>query len=166
MPSNWRARRVITRSFRTARAKQRIRLSPILRSRRQPDRSRRDRLRAPIALRNTTSSCGSKNSLAPRRDSQGRQFFPDLFHDTALIVMASATSLPESSSEYRVRLADKADTAALVRLINAAFIVEKPIIDGDRINAEKVRVLFETGKFLLLEESSQLVSCIYAEIIK
>jgi len=78
--------------------------------------------------------------------------------------MASATSLPESSSEYRVRLADSADTDALVRLINAAFIVEKPIIDGDRINAEKVSALFETGKFLLLEEGSQLVSCIYAEI--
>jgi GNAT superfamily N-acetyltransferase len=78
--------------------------------------------------------------------------------------MASATSLPESSSEYRVRLADSADTDPLVRLINAAFIVEKPIIDGDRINAEKVSALFETGKFLLLEEGSQLVSCIYAEI--
>ena len=78
--------------------------------------------------------------------------------------MASATSSPESSSEYSVRLADRADTDALVRLINAAFIVEKPIIDGDRINAEKVSALFETGKFLLLEEGWQLVSCIYAEI--
>src|SRR5258705_13038265 len=78
--------------------------------------------------------------------------------------MASGTSSPESSSEYRVRLADNADTDALVRLINAAFIVEKPIIDGDRINAEKVSALFETGKFLLLEEGSQLVSCIYTEI--
>ncbi len=42
--------------------------------------------------------------------------------------MASATSLPESSAEYRVRLANSADTDALVRLINTAFIVEKPII--------------------------------------
>jgi ribosomal protein S18 acetylase RimI-like enzyme len=78
--------------------------------------------------------------------------------------MASATSLPESSPQYRVRLADGADTDALVRLINAAFIVEKPIIDGDRIDAEKLNALFGTGKFLLLEEGSQLVSCIYVEV--
>ena len=63
--------------------------------------------------------------------------------------MASATSSPESSAEYRVRLANSADTDALVRLINTAFVVEKPIIDGDRINAEKVNAF---------------VSCIYVEI--
>src|SRR6266850_1324321 len=164
MPSNWRARRVITRSFRTGRAKQRIRLSPTLRSRRQPDRSRRDRLRAPIVLRNTTNSCGSKNSLAQRHVFRGGQFFPDTFQDTAPIIMASATSLPESSSEYRVRLADTADTDALVRLINAAFVVEKPIIDGDRITAEKVSPLFKPGKFLLLKEGSQLLICISADL--
>ena len=54
--------------------------------------------------------------------------------------MASATSSPESSAEYRVRLANSADTDALVRLINTAFVVEKPIIDGDRINAAGVDI--------------------------
>jgi len=78
--------------------------------------------------------------------------------------MASATSSPESSAEYRVRLANSADTDALVRLINTAFVVEKPIIDGDRINAGKVNAFFESGEFLLLEEGPQLVSCIYVEI--
>ena len=78
--------------------------------------------------------------------------------------MAIATSAQESSPEYRVRLAEAADTDALVRLINAAFVVEKPIIDGDRITAEKLSALLETGKFLLLEEGSQLLSCIYVKV--
>jgi ribosomal protein S18 acetylase RimI-like enzyme len=78
--------------------------------------------------------------------------------------MASATSKPESSGEYRVRLAASTDTDALVGLINRAFIVERPIIDGHRINAEKLSALFDTGKFLVLEEGSQLASCIYVEV--
>lgn len=75
--------------------------------------------------------------------------------------MQDATSL---SRDYRVRLADAGDTDALVSLINAAFIVEKPIIEGDRINAQKLAALFGTGKFLVLEADSGLVSCIYIEI--
>jgi ribosomal protein S18 acetylase RimI-like enzyme len=61
-------------------------------------------------------------------------------------------------------LANAGDTDALVSLINAAFIVEKPIIDGDRINADKLHELFDTGKFLLLEADSNLVCCVYIEI--
>jgi GNAT superfamily N-acetyltransferase len=75
--------------------------------------------------------------------------------------MQTGTSL---SPQYQVRLATAEDTATLVSLINAAFLVEKPIIDGDRINAEKLAALFATGKFLLLEENSQLASCVYIEI--
>ena len=75
--------------------------------------------------------------------------------------MQDATSL---SPDYSVRLANAGDTDALVSLINAAFIVEKPIIDGDRINVEKVAELFSIGKFLLLEADSGLVSCVYIEI--
>ena len=75
--------------------------------------------------------------------------------------MQTGTSL---SPQYHVRLATADDTDALVRLINAAFIVEKPIIEGDRVNAERLAALFAIGKFLLLEENSQLVSCVYIEI--
>ena len=75
--------------------------------------------------------------------------------------MQNATSI---SPDYRVRLANADDADALVCLINAAFIVEKPIIDGDRINAEKLAELFSTGKFLLLEADSSVVSCVYIEI--
>jgi len=75
--------------------------------------------------------------------------------------MQDATSL---SPDYKVRLANADDTDGLVSLINAAFVVEKPLIDGDRIDAEKMRELFGTGKFLILEADAQLVCCVYMEI--
>jgi predicted N-acetyltransferase YhbS len=75
--------------------------------------------------------------------------------------MSSALNL---APVVRLRLARTADTVALVHLINAAFIVEKDAIEGDRIDSEKVQALFATGQFFLLEDSSQLAGCIYAEI--
>ena len=75
--------------------------------------------------------------------------------------MQGATSF---APNYRVRMADADDTEALVCLINAAFAVEKPIIDGDRIDLERLSDLYHSGKFLLLEENGQLVSCVYVEI--
>ncbi len=39
----------------------------------------------------------------------------------------------------RIRLAKDADAEPLTRLINAAFRVEQPFIEGDRINPEGVR---------------------------
>lgn len=69
-----------------------------------------------------------------------------------------------SSPQYRVRLADPADTDGLVLLINAAFAVEKIVIEGDRIDRDRVRALFETGNFLLLYEAEQLLGCVYVEV--
>ncbi len=74
------------------------------------------------------------------------------------------TGAVHSSPEVRVRLAEATDTDALVRLINEAFAVEKLVIEGERIDSEKVRALFETGNFLLLYEGDQLVGCVYAEV--
>jgi predicted N-acetyltransferase YhbS len=68
------------------------------------------------------------------------------------------------SSELRVRLAEKTDTGALVRLINAAFAVEKIVIEGERIDSEKVRALFETGNFLLLYDAVELLGSVYVEV--
>ena len=69
-----------------------------------------------------------------------------------------------SSPEIHLRLAGAADTEALVRLINEAFAVEKIVIEGERIDAEKARALFETGSFLLLFEAERLVGCVYVEV--
>jgi N-acetylglutamate synthase-like GNAT family acetyltransferase len=74
------------------------------------------------------------------------------------------TGAVHSSPEVHLRLAEAADTEALVRLINQAFAVEKIVIEGQRIDAEKARALFETGNFLLLFEAQQLVGCVYVEV--
>jgi predicted N-acetyltransferase YhbS len=74
------------------------------------------------------------------------------------------TGAAHSSPEVQLRLAEAADTEALVRLINEAFAVEKIVIEGERIDSEKVRALFETGNFLLLYEAQQLVGCVYVEV--
>lgn len=52
----------------------------------------------------------------------------------------------------------------LARLINAAFLVEQPFIEGDRINPDGVRAYMEKGKFLLAEDSAGLAGCVYVEL--
>jgi len=74
------------------------------------------------------------------------------------------TGAVHSSPEVHLRLAEAADTEALVRLINEAFAVEKIVIEGERIDSEKVRALFKTGNLLLLYEAEQLVGCVYVEV--
>src|SRR5258708_20500152 len=73
------------------------------------------------------------------------------------------TGAVHSSPEGHLRVAEAADTDALVRLINEAFAVEKVVIEGERIDSEKVRALFEIGNFLLLE-AEQLLGCVYGEV--
>jgi N-acetylglutamate synthase-like GNAT family acetyltransferase len=74
------------------------------------------------------------------------------------------TGAVHSSPEVQLRLAEAADSEALVRLINEAFAVEKIVIEGERIDSEKVRALFATGNFLLLFEAEQLLGCVYVEV--
>jgi GNAT superfamily N-acetyltransferase len=64
----------------------------------------------------------------------------------------------------RIRLALETDVEPLVRLINSAFRVELPFIDGDRINAEGVRTYMARGKFLVAEDSTGLAGCVYVEL--
>lgn len=73
-------------------------------------------------------------------------------------------SLAQSDS-LRIRLAQETDVEPLVRLINTAFIVEQPFIEGDRTNPAGVRAYMQTGKFLLAEDSSRaLAGCVYVEL--
>jgi len=67
-------------------------------------------------------------------------------------------------NEIRTRLAGSLDVDALVRLINAAFVVERPIFDGDRTSPEGVRAYLRKGKFLAAEDSAGLAGCVYVEI--
>ena len=65
-----------------------------------------------------------------------------------------------------MRTALLSDVDALTQLINAAFVVEKPFFDGDRVNPEKVRAFMGTGQFLLAEDSGGLAGCVYVEVRK
>jgi GNAT superfamily N-acetyltransferase len=74
-------------------------------------------------------------------------------------------SKPSSTTEgMHVRQAEGADVESLAALINAAFRVELPFIDGDRTNPNGVRAYMEKGKFLLAEDSAGLAGCVYVEI--
>src|SRR5260370_42377440 len=78
--------------------------------------------------------------------------------------MSEAAKSFSQSDVLRVRTADLGDVEALVRLINSAFRVELPYIEGDRIDAAGVRSYMAKGKFLLAEDSSGLPGCGYVEL--
>jgi len=75
----------------------------------------------------------------------------------------AAKSLAKPCS-LRVSGADLTDVEALVRLINSAFRVEEPFIEGDRIDAPGVRSYMAKGKFLVAEDSTGLAACVYVQI--
>ena len=64
----------------------------------------------------------------------------------------------------RTRLATAAEADALAGLINAAFVVERPIFGGDRTSPARVRELLEQGRFLVLEDSEGLAGCVFVEV--
>jgi len=64
----------------------------------------------------------------------------------------------------RVRIAVAADAEAVTALINAAFVVEKFFIDGDRVNLEMVRGFLARGEFLIADDAAGVAGCVYAEV--
>jgi len=62
-----------------------------------------------------------------------------------------------------VRVAGLADAGGIAGLINAAFLVEKFFIDGERITEEEVRRLLGQGCFLEIEEERGVAGCVYIE---
>jgi ribosomal protein S18 acetylase RimI-like enzyme len=69
-----------------------------------------------------------------------------------------------SNESVSIRTAVSEDIPALVRLINAAFLVEQFVFDGDRINTEETRAFMDAGKFLLAEDTAGFAGCVYLEI--
>jgi GNAT superfamily N-acetyltransferase len=64
----------------------------------------------------------------------------------------------------RIRLATTEDVDDLVRVINAAFVVERFFIDRDRTTGESVRALLAKGKFLVGEDpGGRIVAGVYME---
>jgi N-acetylglutamate synthase-like GNAT family acetyltransferase len=62
------------------------------------------------------------------------------------------------------RAAGVADIDAVVRLINAAYVVERYIYDGDRTDATECAALLRTGRLLLAESDGELVGCVYLKL--
>jgi GNAT superfamily N-acetyltransferase len=69
-----------------------------------------------------------------------------------------------SRDDLGIRHAGPADVESLSALINFAFRVELPFIDGDRISPEGVREYMKKGKFLIAEDSAGLAGCVYVEL--
>jgi GNAT superfamily N-acetyltransferase len=78
--------------------------------------------------------------------------------------MNDAAKAISQEDTLRFRVASLADVEALARLINGAFRVEQPFIEGDRINPDGVRAYMEKGKFLLAEDAAGLAGCVYVEL--
>lgn len=78
--------------------------------------------------------------------------------------MTHGSQSSQHNETLAIRAAGGSDIPALVRLINAAFIVEQFVFDGDRINAEETRAFIESGRFLIAEDSAKLIGCVYLEI--
>lgn len=78
--------------------------------------------------------------------------------------MSQAGNSPGLENAPRLRMAVAADVELLARLINAAFVVEQPFIEGERIDPAGVREYMKKGKFLVAEEASGLAGCVYLEL--
>ena len=92
--------------------------------------------------------------------------------------MAAAADSFSRGRNLRMRIAQERDVDAIVRLINAAFIVERIAFDGDRIDAQGVGELLKKGAFLLAEDAAGppvradrmdprvgLSGCVYVEAV-
>ena len=49
-------------------------------------------------------------------------------------------------------------------MINAAFVVEQIVFEGDRVDDLAIRVYMSSGTFLVAEDSGALAGCVYIEI--
>jgi GNAT superfamily N-acetyltransferase len=70
----------------------------------------------------------------------------------------------EKTREIKVRRAGAADIPALTRVINAAFIVERPFIEGDRVNDKATSDYMAKGTFLIAEDAAGVAGCVFCEV--
>ncbi|HEY6269871.1 MAG TPA: GNAT family N-acetyltransferase [Candidatus Acidoferrum sp.] len=78
--------------------------------------------------------------------------------------MKDAANAACRDNPFNFRVASLADAEALVRLINSAFRVELPFIEGDRVDAAGVRSYMAKGRFLVAEDTAGLAGCVYVEL--
>jgi predicted N-acetyltransferase YhbS len=75
----------------------------------------------------------------------------------------STAAKATTDTDIQFRRAQPSDVEAIVRLINRAFLVERPFIDGDRTSVEQLRELFEKAQFFVAEQGSELIGCVCLE---
>lgn len=66
----------------------------------------------------------------------------------------------------QIRIAIRDDVEALTRLINAAFVVERFVFDGDRVDPSAVESYMKSGQFLVADDEAGLAGCVYVEVRK
>ena len=67
-------------------------------------------------------------------------------------------------ADLRLRIATNADAEAIACLVNDAFRPERLIFTTeDRTNPEEVRSMMSKGEFLLAEDGTALIGCVYLE---
>jgi GNAT superfamily N-acetyltransferase len=79
-----------------------------------------------------------------------------------------ASAASSRAGNVRIRQASDHDVEDLTRLINAAFVVEQLVFDGNRVDDLGVRAYMSGGTFLIAEDSGglgsrRLVGCVYIE---
>src|SRR6202045_1449558 len=77
--------------------------------------------------------------------------------------MTPNASTASRSGDIRIRQASDNDVEELTRLINAAFVVEQVVFDGDRVDDLGVRAYMGSGTFLVAEDAGALAGCVYIE---
>ena len=78
--------------------------------------------------------------------------------------MSASARASSEAKNIPIRFAQSRDVEPLARLINAAFVVEQPFIEGQRIDPLGVEAFMEKGKFLVTEDADGLAGCVYVEL--
>lgn len=69
------------------------------------------------------------------------------------------------TSTLTVRVAGRADTVAVTTLINRAYEVEAPFVEGPRVHDEEVRALMANGRaFLIAGIDGRAVACVMIHV--
>jgi GNAT superfamily N-acetyltransferase len=76
-------------------------------------------------------------------------------------LMAVIADSRSPGPDVRIRLGTDDDVPALTQLINAAFVVEQIVFDGNRVDDLGVRAYMSSGTFLVAEDSGGLAGCVY-----
>jgi GNAT superfamily N-acetyltransferase len=80
-----------------------------------------------------------------------------------VVAMAAIADSRASQSRPQIRLASDDDVPSLTRLINAAFVVEQVVFEGNRVDDLGVRAYMGSGTFLVAEDAAGLAGCVYVE---